>query len=78
MYVSTTTSSPSILLTCSLQRDDLAALKKIKATFEFKPLKETFGTTDDIPEEAIDSSAMAMNVLLSFCGNTENKRNYSK
>jgi hypothetical protein len=48
-------------------------LGKIKAVFQLSPL--TVLSTHDLPTEAIDCSAMAINILHTFYSTVEKKRN---
>jgi hypothetical protein len=63
---------------CCPQRGDIAALAKLKAVFELKPLIQDIDNTDDIPNEAIGSSSMAMNIIQTFFAKVEAKRNESE
>jgi hypothetical protein len=55
------------------QKPSIQMLGKIKAVFQLSPL--TVLSTHDFPTEAIDRSAMAMNILHTFYGTVEKKRN---
>jgi len=55
------------------QKGTINGLGKIKAVFELAPL--TVFSGDDIPLEAVDRSAMAMNVLQTLYATVEEKRN---
>jgi hypothetical protein len=57
---------------------DISALKKMKAQFELKPLIAEGHNVDDLPESAVNSSAMAMNILQTFFSEIEAKRNESE
>jgi hypothetical protein len=52
-------------------------LKKVKAIFELDCLVKTAMNEEDIPAEAVECSAMAMNVIQSLYTKLEEKRNYS-
>jgi hypothetical protein len=55
------------------QRGTVNGLGKIKAVFELAPL--TILSGDDLPVEAIERSAMAMNILQTLYATVEGKRN---
>jgi len=50
----------------------------MKAQFELKPLIAEGHNVDDLPESAVNSSAMAMNILQTFFSEIEAKRNESE
>ena len=55
------------------QKPTIPNLTKIKAVFQLSPL--TLLAARDVPQEAIECSARAMNVIQTLCGNVENKKN---
>src|ERR1700691_2577737 len=63
---------------CHPQRGDIAALAKLKAVFELKPLVQSINDMDDVPNEAIGSLSMAMNIIQAFFAKVEAKHNESE
>lgn len=62
----------------TLQNSDIGTLRKARAQFELKPLVRTFENDDDIPQEAVECSAYAMNTLLTLYASVEAQRNRSE